>query len=223
MSRSHAVLLTGSSLDTSTEALKRSHGLLGGHNEHLKHIVPDEKGTISIKQIEELQKFLSLKVPGKAEVRRTIIIEQADSMGVPAQNALLKTLEEPPKDTVIFLTSARSQDLLPTIRSRTQIEHIRGDESAPESEAVQLVKQALAGKAYDRLIMIDGSLKQKETAKEFVSTLATVAQASLKVAATKKTGVARWQKILQAAYTADDALDKNANAKLTLTELMLSL
>jgi DNA polymerase-3 subunit delta' len=50
--------------------------------------------------------------------RRVIIIDPADAMNVQAQNALLKTLEEPPEDTTLVLVSATPDELLPTIRSR---------------------------------------------------------------------------------------------------------
>lgn len=50
--------------------------------------------------------------------RRVVIIDPADAMNVQAQNALLKTLEEPPEDTVLVLVSATPDELLPTIRSR---------------------------------------------------------------------------------------------------------
>ncbi len=51
---------------------------------------------------------------------KVFIIEQADLMNAPAQNALLKTLEEPPGRTLIVLLSDQPESLLPTIRSRTQ-------------------------------------------------------------------------------------------------------
>jgi DNA polymerase-3 subunit delta' len=50
--------------------------------------------------------------------RRVIVIDPADAMNVQAQNALLKTLEEPPEDTLLVLVSATPDELLPTIRSR---------------------------------------------------------------------------------------------------------
>ena len=46
------------------------------------------------------------------------IIPEADLMTVQAQNALLKTLEEPPEYAVIFLLTENGDGLLPTIRSR---------------------------------------------------------------------------------------------------------
>lgn len=71
-----------------------------------------------IAQVRALRTFLSLKTVGRASIRRVVIIEQADLLGKDAQNALLKTLEEPPTDTLILLTAAQTSHLLPTIMSR---------------------------------------------------------------------------------------------------------
>jgi DNA polymerase-3 subunit delta' len=50
--------------------------------------------------------------------RRMVLIDPADAMNVQAQNALLKTLEEPPDDTTLVLVSSSPDALLPTIKSR---------------------------------------------------------------------------------------------------------
>lgn len=51
---------------------------------------------------------------------RVFIIEDADKLGGPSSNALLKTLEEPSPKSHIILLSSRPSGLLPTIRSRCQ-------------------------------------------------------------------------------------------------------
>lgn len=70
--------------------------------------------------VRSIRKFLSLKTTGQATIRRVVIVEQADALGTDAQNALLKTLEEPPTDTVIILTLNQLSHVLPTIRSRVR-------------------------------------------------------------------------------------------------------
>lgn len=50
--------------------------------------------------------------------RRFVIVDPADAMNPQAQNALLKTLEEPPGDTTLVLVASSPDALLPTIRSR---------------------------------------------------------------------------------------------------------
>jgi len=79
-------------------------------------IRPDDKQTISIDVIRPLYR-LSRTV---YDSPRVIIIDDAESMGSPAQNALLKLLEEPTEQTYFILTSHEPQLLLTTITSRVQ-------------------------------------------------------------------------------------------------------
>ncbi len=71
---------------------------------------------IRIEQVRKLHErlaFRALEAPHKVA-----LIITAHAMNPPAQNALLKTLEEPPRDTVLVLVSSAPDKLLPTIRSR---------------------------------------------------------------------------------------------------------
>lgn len=91
-------------------------------------------------------------------------------------------------------------------------------------DILSLVKQALGGTTYDRLLLVDSLAKQKDMARSFTSTLSAVAIASLEAAAQKgNTSVERWKSVLQAAHVADEALARNGNTKLVLTELMLAM
>jgi hypothetical protein len=84
-----------------------------------------DRDSVGIEQIREVQQFLSLSVPGTSPVRRVLILENIESLGREAQNALLKTLEETPADSVIISTIARRDSILPTIHSRMQQISIR--------------------------------------------------------------------------------------------------
>ncbi len=53
-------------------------------------------------------------------VRRVFIIDEAHLLGAQGQNALLKTLEEPPGRNVVILVTDEEDLLLPTVRSRCQ-------------------------------------------------------------------------------------------------------
>lgn len=93
-----------------------------GHAHPFVHlIVQADNKAISIDAIRELDHFLSLKVPAETSFNRAVIIENAHVLTLEAQNALLKTLEEPPTGTIIILTASHEQSLLPTIRSRLQV------------------------------------------------------------------------------------------------------
>jgi DNA polymerase III subunit delta' len=56
---------------------------------------------------------------------RVFIVREAELMSVPAQNALLKTLEEPPAGVSIILLAPSAEELLPTTRSRCQAVQFR--------------------------------------------------------------------------------------------------
>lgn len=74
--------------------------------------------TISVSQIRDLQYGINLK-PYEGGYR-VIIIDGAEHMSDGAANSLLKTLEEPPPNTVFLLLAIDEGSLLPTIRSRCQ-------------------------------------------------------------------------------------------------------
>jgi DNA polymerase-3 subunit delta' len=63
---------------------------------------------------------LSAQVSPGGAAAKVFIIDEAELLGIPAQNALLKFLEEPPARTVLMLVTSNPELLLPTIRSRCQ-------------------------------------------------------------------------------------------------------
>ena len=73
---------------------------------------------ISINQIRDAIDFLS--TTAREGERKLVLIKQADKLSIPASQALLKVLEEPPADKHVLLTTTNSSGLLPTIRSRCQ-------------------------------------------------------------------------------------------------------
>jgi len=80
--------------------------------------VEPEKNIIRIEQITALQQEIAFK-PMEGE-KKAVIIDQAEKLNLYAANCLLKTLEEPPEDTVLILVARETAGLLPTILSRCQ-------------------------------------------------------------------------------------------------------
>ena len=79
-------------------------------------VEPGDSGTIKIDQVREVvDRAMYRPFEGR---RRVVIIDQADALVAAAQNALLKTLEEPPSSSMFILVTARPDVLLPTVRSR---------------------------------------------------------------------------------------------------------
>ncbi len=81
-------------------------------------VVVPYKNFILVDAIRDLEREANFR-PYEADAR-FFIIDDADKMNDQAANALLKTLEEPPPTSYIFLITSRADSLLPTIRSRCQ-------------------------------------------------------------------------------------------------------
>lgn len=91
---------------------------------HPDFLLIEGENSISIDQIRKIKKWLTLKpYHGKT---KAVLIKEAEKLTLPAQNAFLKTLEEPPSQSLIILTTGRPENLLPTIISRCQIIRIGG-------------------------------------------------------------------------------------------------
>lgn len=80
-------------------------------------VVHEKPNTISVDDI-RVQVNNDVAVKPYSSPRKVYIINEAEKMTVQAQNALLKTLEEPPEYAVILLLTANVNALLPTILSR---------------------------------------------------------------------------------------------------------
>lgn len=79
---------------------------------------PGELGSIKIEKVRDVVVRAGYR-PFEGR-RRVVMIDDADAMTPDAQDALLKTLEEPPPSSVLILISAMPDALLPTVLSRCQ-------------------------------------------------------------------------------------------------------
>lgn len=107
--------------------------LTGAHPDlRVVHRELNDKGKlrqdISVDQVRELIQFFSLK-PAQGGWR-VGIIDSLDELNRNGANALLKTLEEPPEHSILFLVNHGTTPILPTIRSRCRVLRVSalGDE-----------------------------------------------------------------------------------------------
>ena len=119
-------------------------------------IQPEDSGSIKTDQIRQ-----GIEASGYRPFegrRRVIVIDQADAMIPNGQDALLKTLEEPPAASVFVLVTAFPDLLLPTVRSRCQ--RLRFGRLAPRDVAHVLMTRHEFGEAeaHAAASMSDGSV-----------------------------------------------------------------
>ena len=129
--RTTALALAARSLCASPEdgeacgACPSCHQVVAGSHPdlHREGFLPLEKGggfhaQMLIEQAHAIQHFLGGRA--LAGGKKVVILEEAHALNEQAQNALLKTLEEPPRGSLVILVCHNASRLLPTVRSRCQ-------------------------------------------------------------------------------------------------------
>jgi DNA polymerase-3 subunit delta' len=100
-------------------------------------VEPGDAGSIGVDQVREaIDRAAYRPFEGR---KRVVIVDEADALVGPAQNALLKTLEEPPAASVFVLVTSRPDLLLATVRSRCQ--QLRFGPLAPAEVADVLMRE----------------------------------------------------------------------------------
>ena len=97
---------------------------LSGNHPDIIRVTHEKPNSISVDDVrEQVNNDIVIKPYGSRY--KIYIIPDADLMTVQAQNALLKTIEEPPEYAVIMLLTENAETLLPTIRSRCVMMKLR--------------------------------------------------------------------------------------------------
>lgn len=107
------------------DSCKSCHAFNHGNHPDVIYFQPLKNGkTYTIEDVrEQLLETVDLK-PFQYE-KKIYIIEKADTLNIQSQNALLKTLEEPPAHAVFLLLAERAEAFLPAILSRVVVMKIR--------------------------------------------------------------------------------------------------
>lgn len=150
------------------EILKILAVRFGGIKSHPDVLYFERNEKLGIAQVRKIKEHFSLK-PFSA-TGRGVVLEDTEVLTIEAQNALLKTLEEPPKDAVLILGAGSTANLLPTVLSRCQIIHLQDpmphipSEATPEaSEAgfAEDIKKLLSADMEERFNYVE-TLKNRE-------------------------------------------------------------
>lgn len=196
--------------------------------------------TIGINLTRALKYNLSIK-PMMANCKICVIL-QAEKLTPPAQNAMLKLLEEPPKNALLFLSAPAKKQLLPTITSRCRLIHLQEKpEIEPNEEIINsqlsilnAVIQASPGKRIS--LAEELAKKTREEVIEFCQQFLFLGRQFLfdyfKIKARKKIKLPKGYpvlnilsrlRIISETQLALKYLKSNVNTKLVLENLFLSL
>ncbi len=166
--------------------------------------------SIGIEEVRQIQHFLSRK-PTQSD-HNLVIIHQAHLLTIPAQNALLKTLEEPPGQSQIYLITDFADQLLPTVLSRVQIIDRKTEikiDAKKLKKTRELLDKLLTAKIGERLKLMDEQNFTRETALDFLDQLEYLIHQDLSLAKLYKS-VTETRKYLKA----------NCNIKLCLDNFL---
>lgn len=169
----HTFYITGGNANDRLQYITHVCNELGVTAYDIHSLVPKVQAlSIGISDIRQWQKELFL-MPLSSPF--TIgIIPNAELLTTEAQNALLKTLEEPPSHTRIYIESQVSATLLPTVISRCQIIQLTTKPLASKDESNQVLTTLLqlgdvnlsTGK---KMLLLDEHITNKEEAKIWVT------------------------------------------------------
>lgn len=98
------------------------------------------KTDISVEAVRRIHPFL--RMTASEGGWRIVIVDGAECLNASSQNAILKILEEPPKKTILILTTSQPGSFLPTIRSRCRMVNM---EPLPEKTVSALLDKMIPG------------------------------------------------------------------------------
>ncbi|MCB1118527.1 MAG: hypothetical protein KDK65_01050 [Chlamydiia bacterium] len=160
----HAMLFVGPVGEKEEQAKELAQTLSSGVDIHEYH----PEGKIGLHAMETLRQLThEVYLPPFSAKKKVFLIYQAEKMWPVSANALLKTFEEPPVDTLIILLTATPESLLPTICSRAQkLTFSNPPLKSKDSPAVTLMAQP----ALQRLNAISTIAKTYEQEKKDLET-----------------------------------------------------
>lgn len=194
-----------------------------------KYIILNQKdNNVNIELVRELQERLSFA--GHTGEKTTYVLVGLDSASLPAQNALLKILEEPPAFTHILLTAEHTEQILDTILSRCHIEYIKIENNISKTkESEQKSDSALTDRAAEYSRITTASLRElvelTDQFKEREEAIAWVVQISkyLHKMIQKSPNDSTLRRHLQLCIKTIQYLNQNCNTKIAIENCLFSI
>lgn len=179
--------------------------------------INQERETLKIDMVRQLIQDLSYSSYRGKE--RQVVIWAADKATAEAQNALLKTLEEPPTNTRLWLVVEQVTQLLPTIRSRCyEINWRIEEQSQPDSNSTHDLLTAIPQMSHRELIDEANIVSDRQEALELINTLIKQTHKLLEAEPSSN-----YTQSLEILLKTEQYLNANVNVKLALEQAFFLL
>lgn len=180
--------------------------------------------SIGIEEVRKLRSILTKKPFGGGD--RLIIINDIEKATIEAANALLKVLEEPPRQTFLILTTSNLAKILSTVISRCQVivdnTPSKNELDKEMTETLALLKQILNSKPGERILLSQKICKSKEETAKMLDLMIKLLRYLLYQEENKlKLSRGQIANLISKTVAAKNYLEKNVNYKATLDILFL--
>ena len=207
----HAFLIVGNNRQEQTREIAKR--LIAWKISRWDTIRIPEEGTIGIEMIRDFERELSL-TPRNSPAKVGILTDM-DRLTPEAQNALLKTLEEPPPHTYIIGTTSVPEALLPTVRSRMSVVKLPNVTRKSDTSLLLKLLRESPGK---RITSLEPFIATRDDAKRFITSLLGAAREELLAHPTRELST-----LIRNLLTAQSQLSVNVNPKLVLDNAVLHI
>jgi len=196
------------------------------------HIILNEKDSLGIDAVKQLQKDLLFHP--LILTKQIGLIPDAQKLTIEAQNALLKSLEEPSEHTIFILTVDNQENLLSTIRSRCiffslekppidQVETV--PTILPKIVRPEILTLNLVEKFEQIEILIEKEKKNKKVIDNFLLELTEYFKAMLEesISENRIADIKKYYDIIGRLVTSERRIKANCNKRFTLENLLLQI
>ena len=201
----------------------RDRAILEGDKQKIdqfdRQILEFEKA-LGIEDVRKIQEKIFLK-PFKGE-KKAVIIFMMQGATIDAQNAMLKLLEEPPSNTLIYLITNNYLAFLPTVLSRAKVIEVEKDEIQTDDEILEKILSL--DSAGERLYLAQVVSKEKTKAISWLETAILSAREKMLEKVEDKPEALKLRKLIhKLELTHYDLKTTNANPRLALENLFLNI